>query len=820
MKKMQRAFLLLSLGLLVITACTLPGLTPPPPTDTPGPSPTPTTAPTLTPTPTPSPTPTPIPAVRLSAGDRALANGDYTHAHDEYQIALASSSDETVRAAALWGLGKSDFLHENYPSALDSLRSLVQNYPQSGQVARAYFLLGETYFDLKRYQEAAGAYASYLQLSPGLLDAYAQERRGDALSATANYSEALDAYQAALQADGQSSPTAIKVKIAGTYVDSGDPTTALTMYDEIFAATGNDYLKAQMDFLSGQALIKLGRTEDAYARWNHAVENYPRSSHAYLALFNLVDADQPVDDFNRGVVDYFAGQYGVALDRLKLYITAHPDHDGTALFYEGLTQFYLGNYEDEVQTWTKFIQNYPANRYWATAVDGDFTTDPARPVPGIAYTQWGYLDQYSAAAQTLKDAAATASGLPFAVPFLMDAARIDERAGKLDEAATLWESLPDKFPSDGSFGEATFQGGIIRYRQGNYPQALQDFKSSLSLAADSTERARAQLWIGKTYQAAGDSASAESAWQQAQAVDAVGYYSLRARDILDRREPFALASSYNLNYDLAAERKEAASWLRVKFKLPTDTDLSGPGALASDARFRRGTEFWQLGMYDEARIEFEDLRQSAQENAADTFRLGNYMLDLGLYRPAIEALRQVLTLAGLNNQAASLNAPLYFKHARYGLYYADLVWPAAAENGLDPIFVTSLIRQESLFEGFASSSASAYGLMQIIPSTGADIATKMGWPPDYTQNDLYSPYISIRMGTYYFSATRSQLDGDLYAALAGYNGGPGFAITWKDISNGDPDLFLEVTRKSETREYIRSIYEIYSLYRSIYSPMQ
>ncbi len=805
--KMKHTLLLSGL-LVMITGCAIPGLTPLQPTDTPGPSPTPTTAPTLTPTPTPLPTPTPPPAVRLSAGDRALANGDYPHAHDEYQIALASSNDETVRAAALWGLGKSDFLYENYPSALDSLRSLVQTYPQSEQSAHAYFLLGETYFDLKRYQEAAEAYASYLQLRPGLIDAYAQERRGDALAATANYTEALDAFQAALQADGQSSPSAVKVKIAETHTDGGDPTAALAIYDEIFAATSNDYLKAQMDFLSGQALLELGRKEEAYTHWNHAVENYPRSYDSYSALVGLVDANQSPDDFDRGLVDYFAGQYSVARLAFDRYIAANPGHDGTVLHYLALTLRELGEYEKAVDTWTNLINGYTGNRYWASAWDER------------AYTQWVYLEEYTNAAQGLQDFANKVAGSPFTVTYLMSAARIYERAGKLNEAAAIWESLPDKYPSEGSFGEATFQAGIIRYRQENYPQALQDFKRSLSLAADSSERARAQLWIGKTYQASGDSTSAESAWQQAQIIDTVGYYGLRARDILDGREPFALAPNYNLNYDIATERQEAASWLRVKFNLPTNTDLSGPGALASDARFRRGTEFWQLGMYGQASLEFEALREDVKNNPADSFRLGNYLLDLGVYRSAIFAIREVLTLAGMDEHAESLSAPVYFKHVRYGLYYADIVWPASTENGIDPLFVTSLIRQESLFEGFASSSANAYGLMQIIPTTGESIASKMRWPPNYSENDLYSPYISIRMGTYYLNVNRQLFDGDLYAALAAYNGGPGNAQVWRDLSKGDPDLFLEVIRFGETRNYIRGIYEIYGIYRSLYSPMQ
>ncbi len=195
------------------------------------------------------------------------------------------------------------------------------------------------------------------------------------------------------------------------------------------------------------------------------------------------------------------------------------------------------------------------------------------------------------------------------------------------------------------------------------------------------------------------------------------------------------------------------------------------------------------------------------------------MLDMGLYRSAIFALRQVLTLAGMDDQSASLNAPIYFKHARYGLYYSDLIWPASRENEIDPLFTTSLIRQESLFEGFVRSNAGARGLMQIIPDTGASIATNMNWPPNYTEDDLYSPYVSIRMGTYYLNANRKILDGDIYATLAAYNGGPGNASAWKDLAKGDPDLLLEIIRFAETRNYIRGIYETYTVYRELYTPV-
>jgi soluble lytic murein transglycosylase len=189
-----------------------------------------------------------------------------------------------------------------------------------------------------------------------------------------------------------------------------------------------------------------------------------------------------------------------------------------------------------------------------------------------------------------------------------------------------------------------------------------------------------------------------------------------------------------------------------------------------------------------------------------------------LYRSAIFAARQVLTLAGLDDQQASLSAPAYFNHLRYGLYYHDLIIAEAQRYGLDPLFMFSVIRQESLFEGFVKSTAGAHGLMQIIPDTGQQIATELGWPSEYDSEDLYRPLVSVRFGAYYLGKNRDLLNGNLYAGLAAYNAGPGNAIAWRDLAGNDPDLLLEVIRFQETRDYIRLIYEIFSTYRSLYGP--
>ena len=129
------------------------------------------------------------------------------------------------------------------------------------------------------------------------------------------------------------------------------------------------------------------------------------------------------------------------------------------------------------------------------------------------------------------------------------------------------------------------------------------------------------------------------------------------------------------------------------------------------------------------------------------------------------------------------------------------------------------MRQESHYEGFAQSAANAYGLMQIIPTTGEELATDLGWPADYTTADLYRPYVSIVFGTSYLARQLNYFNGDLYDMLAAYNGGPGNTLYWQELAGEDMDLFLETIRVQETRNYIRLITENYTIYRMIYGTM-
>ncbi|MEW5872555.1 MAG: tetratricopeptide repeat protein [Chloroflexota bacterium] len=774
------------------------------PTATPTNTPTPAPTSTPTPRPSPTPTPTPIPAARIQSGDQALFYGDWERALQEYQTALDFSTEPETRAAALLGLGRTQLLQKNYYEAIRTLQQMIQDYPDTPQIAHAYFFLAQVHEAQDRPSEAADAYLSYLINQPGLIDAYVKDRRGDLLFAAGDYPGAAEEFRIALQSPSLLDKEFLQLKMARAYALAGDTDTALSLYDDLFLRTASDYTRALIDLRKGQIYTELDQLEQAHAAYLDAVQNYPRAYESYSALSALVDAGVEVDDLERGLVDYFAGQYGVAAAAFDHYLQNDPADPGTALYYYGLANRALGGYKEAIAQWDKIIQNYRDDRFWDDAWEQK------------AYTQSDFLDDYETATQTLLDFVEKAPDHLRAGEFLFDAALDASLAGNLEQAADLWERLINVYSNDTLAPRAIFLAGITRYRLSDYQTAQSDFQRYLSVVVALGDRAAGHFWLGKAQFALGDEQAARDTWQTTASIDPTGYYSERARDLLWGRAPFEPPEGYDLVIDLPAERLRADEWLRTQFNLPPSTDLSSPSSLANEPGLLRGRELWELGLYDEARAEFEQIRLAVQDDPVQSYRLAGYLVELGSYRQAIIAARQVLTLA-LMDDATSISAPAYFNHLRFGTYYSDLIMPLAQQYNLHPLFLFSLVRQESLFEGFVRSSADARGLMQVIPATGAEVAKNLGWPENYTADDLYRPLVSLNFGVNYLDRQRKAFDGDLYAALAAYNGGPLNALEWKKSAPDDPDLYLELVGFSETRNYIRSIYEIFTIYRFIYN---
>lgn len=808
MKKRTPIILALMILLTASLACNLPGLARQQDSDaaTPTTGTTSVDSPLSTQTPTrvvPTPSPTPQPDVRVDQGDRALVLGQEDLAESEYQSAFQQSSDPQVQAAAQLGVARVQLQRGDLDQAMDTLEAVGTQFGDTDAADQSFFFLSQAAAESGDPAAAAGYLEAFLATGSTPIDADLQVELGNLRMEAGDPAGAVAAYETAQQDAEFTDDESLKVKLGQAYAGMQDYSNALRLYLGVYDATSNEYTRAQVNLLAGQAYLALGMPEQAEARFMDSVNNYPRAYDSYSALVYLVDSGVTVEPLNRALVDYFAGQYGVSVDIFKTYLDSTPEHDGTAHYYRALAFRYTDQTQQELAEWDALIQGHPGDRFWLEAWEEK------------AYAQWAYQEDYASAAQTLLGFVQLYPEDPNAAELLFESGRIQERNGRLSDAAATWERVFNDYPSSTYGYQALFLAGITRYRLKDYVQAEVLFQRTLVLGSSLGDQSAAYLWVGKAQLAQGQAEKASQSWQQAAALDPTGYYSERAGELLEGAQVFRVPQYYDLAYDLDLERSEAEQWLRSTFNLAPETDLSGLGDLAQDARLQRGVTFWKLGLLTEALGEFDSLRTAVESDPVNSYRLTNQLLDLGFYRQAILASRQILNLANLDD-AATLNAPVFFNHIRFGVYYRDLVLSAAQENDFHPLLLLSVIRQESMFEGYARSAAGARGLMQLIPSTGAEMATRMNWPVDYTDSDLYLPAVNLRLGARYLANQRDYFDGNLYAALAAYNAGPGNAAIWWQLAEGDPDLFLEIIRYDETRTYIRQIAEFMNIYRQLY----
>jgi len=792
------------LALLVAAlACRLDFFLPSTPTPTPSPTATPTPTPTSMPTPTPAPTPTPTPnpTVLLQEGTLALEIGDPEGAVSALRAAYIADPNGEQAPQALLQLGQALLQDADFPGAAAALRELLARFPSSPEAHDARIFLARALTEQGDLPGAAEQYRAYLSEGTSIVH-YVQEWLGDALYAAGDYEAAAAAYQAAIDAAPDLSfEVGMREKLALVRAAQGDYDAALAQYDAILARARIPEYRARIQHQAAQTLLLTGRSDEAYARHLEVVQNYPTSPWAYQSLIVLVDAGVPVDDLTRGIVDYYGGAYGPAVQALYRYINAYPQtHSGDAHYYAGLAHLAAGSPALAAVQFQTLVETHPENSYW-----GDGWIYWARALAAQRDTD-GAVEVY-------RTFATRAPAHPRAAEALWLAAQLMESAGRREEAAVLYEAIPATFPASDYAPPALLRGGLQHYQRGAWDAALTDWQALADRYPTSPYRAAAFLWMGKTYLAVGETLPATAAFSQAVQADPRGYYGLRAAGLLaDPHAPPFPPTLYNPPPETPAMRAEAEAWLAQRLGLSSADHLGKPDqALLGDARLVRGLELWRLGYPEEAKAELEALRQATAGDALTQYRLALLFRDIGLYRSSIIAAATVLRRTGVS----PLEAPVFLARLAYPTYYEDLVVTEAEREGLPPLLLFSLIRQESLFESLATSSAAAHGLMQVIPSTGAEIATQLGWPPGYTTRDLYRPLVSVRFGTWYLARQRDRF-GRLDVALAAYNGGPGNAQRWLDAAGNNVDLFLERITLGEPRLYLQRIREHYAVYAALY----
>jgi len=358
-------------------------------------------------------------------GHQEILSGDYNAALEEFWKAREQSSDPDVIAAAQLGVGRVLLLQKDYSGAIEQLTWLQDNFSEGETRNYAYFFLARAYEGLGQYRSAAEAYGAYISNQPGPLDSEILEMQGDA----SMLAEEPDlARQAFLNAQLSATPARaelLEIKAAQAAAAAGDYEDAINRYVTLLENSTSEQVQSQVNFLLGQTYLHLGMTEQAFARFQDSVIRFPAYYDTYSGLVALVEAEQPVDYLLRGIVDYYAGQYGLTVMAMDRYMTENPNHDGTPLYYKALSLWQLGDYSGELEAWDMLINNYPRDPYLETAYIEKSST------------MWRYFENYEGAAENLLQYVSIYPESPQAPQFL-------NTAGKYTRLAVTFRRHPER----------------------------------------------------------------------------------------------------------------------------------------------------------------------------------------------------------------------------------------------------------------------------------------------------------------------------------------------------------------------------------------
>ncbi|MEO6227028.1 MAG: transglycosylase SLT domain-containing protein, partial [Thermomonas sp.] len=204
---------------------------------------------------------------------------------------------------------------------------------------------------------------------------------------------------------------------------------------------------------------------------------------------------------------------------------------------------------------------------------------------------------------------------------------------------------------------------------------------------------------------------------------------------------------------------------------------------------------WAVREWNDALSRFDDAqRRLAVEVAQD-----NGWFDRGVFG-----------LVNVGGQRYPDETRLY--QLRFPLHHDASIRREAARNNLDPAWIAAEIRAESVFDPKARSSADARGLMQVLPGTGASVASKIGVPWN-GGDSLYDADTNIVLGSAYLRQLMDKYGGKPYQVIAGYNAGPAPLNRWvSQRPTMDPDFWIETISYKETRDYVARVLAFSTVY--------
>jgi soluble lytic murein transglycosylase len=362
------------------------------------------------------------------------------------------------------------------------------------------------------------------------------------------------------------------------------------------------------------------------------------------------------------------------------------------------------------------------------------------------------------------------------------------------KAASYYQKVLDVFPSGKNDYNAEWRAAWVAYltKQPDADEKLKTFLLKYPVSADAVD---ALYWMGKLAERGGNPAHARSFYEKAVTRFPQTYFGMAAADRLAQLGP--------------GEENPAEFLEKIPPPLPLRA-FDEPIPASAAERWTRAQALRSIAFDSSAELELKNAffatgsPRFMVEAAQAAFDQGHFGTGMAYARLAVPSF----------DSRKFNELPLSVWRVLYPLPYEAQLRRESEKNGLDPMIVAGLIRQESTFQADVVSYANAYGLMQLLPKTAKLMAKQRR--VKYAKNKLFDANYNIELGTYYFKGL-VDLTGTPEYALAAYNAGEDRIALWKAERNYEeiPEL-VESIPFSQTREYVQIVLRNAAVYRMIY----
>jgi soluble lytic murein transglycosylase len=704
-------------------------------------------------------TPTDSESQQIASVNKLFADG-----HDEDALAalkpLMAAPTPTTAAQAAMATARIELALGNSLAASDTLTALRNHFPQTPEGNDSQLMLAQIHAsqgqrdraikELTDYEKRNADIAPYVDL---LIAGYLEDegRTKDALAKA----QALAARKDVIE---RVTIEALE-QVRAIQLQRGDDDAYIKTTNQLLDLATVPGYRAELIYERGNVEKAQGNTAAAANDLNEVLKTYPDSSYALQAAAALsgLNSATAVPSQEIGLLNYDAGNYQDAIAAFNNALSINP-LDDTSWYYRAMSTLRAGDDQTATTQLAQLPVKFPQSHFIADAL----------------YT----------------------------------AGRLNEGYGNLQTAHDDYQVAITRDPQSETANNARLRLGFVFYLQGNYQNAVDVLKQ---VTGDQDLVAQANFWQGKAYHQLKQADNANAAWQKAAQTDALGYYGLRAAQLLagTSTNPGLVNPNQTVNVDLSANQRATLDrWYAAQ---DTTADAARTTVLQSPS-YQRYLHLTTVGLTRQAGWELSDFADQHDHNLPVLAQFGELLQESGQYS---DAYKVGLSLQS-DAQALGTTYPDALNRIAYPLAFATLVQANAAQHQVDPLLFLALVRQESSYDPSVTSAADARGLAQIVPDTAKVMADALG-VKDWNANLLYRPYAGVEFGTIYLHDRLSIFDGSIVQALAAYNAGDGNAGDWAtQVKSDDPDVYVESIPFPETYDYVKKVYANYLNYLRLY----